>query len=207
MDKYLRQAAEKLATIDSTGSFHEDTVPTLLVLFRQHLEANNLKSRYRITNFYCNWSLHVSLDKGIVQDILQEISDIISDENETNYNDRINEILSMRRLRMELVEILDGIGAKSKLFNSHTGWRAFLKVLLRSLIDKPIERRGTSTLAKFAGKLTLNVPDLTQLEQDYITNNQISSNAVFWQVLVLPMDYTLIGPLVLTEHPEDFDTA
>ena len=205
MDRYLRQAADKLAAIDNTGTFYEDSVLKLFALFRQHLEANNLESRYKITKFYCDWSLHVLLDRGIAQDILHEISDIISDKNETNYNDRINDVLSLRRLRTEIMEILDTIGAKSKLFNSHSGWKALLKVLLKSLIEKPLERRGTITSALFASRLTLCVPELTKLDQDYIIDSQISENTVFWEVLVSPKGFILRGPLALTELLEDFD--
>ena len=157
-------------------------------------------------NFYCNWSLHVRLDKGIVQDIMQEISDIISDEREVDYNDRINRVLSLCQLRREINEILDTIGVKSKLFNSLSGWKTLLKVFLRSLIEKPLVLRRTLTSARIASSLTFRVPDLTNLDQDFITDNQISEQTVFWQVLVLPTGYLLTGPLVLIEFPEDFDT-
>jgi hypothetical protein len=150
----------------------------------------------------------VSLDRGVVQEVLQEISAIISDEKEpilSDRNDRINEALSLGRLRAELIEILGTINADSKLFSSHRGWKAFLGVLLKSLMEKPLERTMPPTSARFAEKLTLRVPNLSNLDQDFVSDNQISEHTVFWEVLVLPTPHTIEGPLVLTEFPEDFD--
>ena len=53
----------------------------------------------------------------------------------------------------------------------------------------------------------LSVPDLSKLDQDFIADSQVSQNTGFWEVLVLPEGWTLTGPLVLTERPEEFNAG
>lgn len=203
--EYLREAACRLAAVDRTGELHEDTIPVVFVLLREHLEVNGLKPQYRVTNLYCNWCLHVRLDRDAgAESVLDELSRILSDDTDPNYNDRICEALSLRQLRQELVHILGTIDVKSGLLSTILGWRALLRVLLRSLVDKPLEQRGCSAYTRWAARLELKVPDLSELDRDYITANQIGRNTVFWQLLVMPRSYTLTGPLVLTERPGDF---
>ena len=104
--------------------------------------------------------------------------------------------------------MMGSIGIRSMLLSSHQGWKVFVGVLLGCLIDQPlIGKDRAPTSGRFAKELALVVADLNGLDQDYIDSEGIGSDAVFWRVLVLPAAYTLIGPLVLTEHPEDFESA
>jgi len=204
MNKYLSDIQRKLAKIAVSGFLPEDTVRVLLDLFRQHLEANGLQLQYRILMFYCNWSLHVRLDKGIVQDILDDISTVLADPSEKAPNDRINEILSLARLRSEIRQVLNSAGIKSVLFDSHQDWKAFLDLLTPALLDKPLVRTRSTSLVVYAVKVDLYEPDLSRLDPEYISACSLREGAVFWRVFAAPKDVTVTGPLVLPERPEEF---
>jgi len=188
-NKYINQVVAKLGAIEQAGAFHEDTVLALFALIRQHLEANGLKQKYWITNFYCNWCLHTSLDRSPAREFLQEISEVVADEKETLLNDRINEIISIPRLRKELVEIVTSVGVSSSLFSKYTGWQAFLRVFLKSLLVKPIQRMDQLVIGKFVQQLILGIPDLSTIGEDYLDQNSIPEGTVFWKVLILPKGY------------------
>jgi hypothetical protein len=201
---YINQVAAKLRAIEQEDAFHEDTVLSLLVLIRQHLETNRLKQKYKITNFYCNWCLHSSLNREPIKEILQEISKVVEDKEEMLLNDRINEIISIQRLRQELVEIVASDGISSSLFSTYRGWQAFLRVMLKSLLNKPIQRTDKPTTGKFVQQLILEIPDISTVDGDYLDQNAISESIVFWKVLILPIGYYVTGPLVMVEHPDSF---
>jgi hypothetical protein len=208
MDRFINQVAVKLKAINRAGAFHEDTALALFALIRQHLEASALKTRYKTTAFYCDWCLHVKLDRSqSVKEFLQQIDDVISDDKEPSLNDKINEIISIQRLRNELVQIADSAGVNSNAFSSRAGWKAFLQVLLTSLIDKPIVRaKGKQATAKrLAAQFVLEIPDLSDVDKEYLDEFAISQGAVFWKIRVLPIGYDLTGPLVVTESPESFE--
>lgn len=203
VDKYLTEAARKLAAIESTGSFHEDTILALMALFRQHIEANNLMAEFRITHFYCNWSLHDQLDRGIVQDILQELSEIVSDLHGTDYNDRVNETLGLTNFRSEVRNMLDTAGIQSSLFNIYRGWIAFSQVLVKSLVGKPLVRKNrVYTTPRVVNTLSLKVSEISKLHPDYVERAGIRENTVFWEAFVLPERVTITGPLVVTASSE-----
>lgn len=47
----------------------------LLIEIRRHIEENNLKAKYSIACFYCDWALHSYLDRNaFAQDALNEIN-------------------------------------------------------------------------------------------------------------------------------------
>jgi len=206
MNKYLSEIQDRLKTVDSTGMLHRDTVRVLFDLFRQHIEENRLQHKYRVLMFYCNWSLHVSLDKGIVQDILDDISAVLADPNEKLHCDRISVILSVARLRAEIRHLLNNAGFTSIMFDSHPDWEKFLSFMSPALLNKPLVRTRPTSLTIYADKLDLHVPDLSLLDPKYVAACSVRDGAVFWRVFAMPKGVTISGPLSLTERPEDFST-
>jgi hypothetical protein len=102
---------------------------------------------------------------------------------------------------------VDSAGVKSNAFSSRSGWKAFLRVLLTSLVDKPIVRikRKQVTSMRFAAQFLLVIPDLSNVDKEYLDEFAISDGTVFWKIMVLPIGYDLTGPLVITEGPESFE--
>ena len=202
MDKYLSQIHQRLGEVDASGVLHQDTVQTILSLFRQHLEANKQKKQYPSLMFYCNWSLHVSLDKGIVQDILDKISAVFVDPHEKDPVATISEILSLRSLRSEIKTILGDAGIRPGLFDTYAGWKAFLGQMVKALLEKPLKRKRNSSIAICAETLELYVcPPGVSLAY---RSPSVTEDTVFWRVWAMPKGVTITGPFQITERPEAF---
>ena len=137
-------------------------------------------------------------------EFFQQIDDAISDGKEMLLNDRINDIISLKQLRDELMQIVGPAGLDSRLFGSRAGWKAFIQVFLKSLIDKPIIRTKLPSAKRLAGQFMLEMPDFSDVDKDYLAENAIHQGAVFWKILILPIGYMLTGPLANTEGPDDF---
>jgi hypothetical protein len=206
-NKYIAQVAAKLLSIEHQHGFHEDSILALFALIRQHLEANDLQEQYKITNFYCNWCLHDSLDRNpVAKETLREISAVIAEENTTSHCDRISEIISIAHLRQELIEIAASVGVRSSLFNKHAGWKLFMQHFIRLVINKPIRRiEDPPTHGRFAQQLILETEDISTIYPDLAAQNSFPEMTVCWKVLVLPKGYYLVGPLAMTEYPSDFE--
>lgn len=205
MDKYIKQVTSKLLEINRLGAFHKDSISAIISLTRQHLESNYLKKKYKITAFYCDWCLHSELNRNPTADLfLYQIDAIILDGEESALNDEINKIIPFHFLRKELIDICNEAGIRSILFSSYEGWRFFLLSLLEQLVDKPLVRQKKPISGKFALEFMLKVPDLPNINKAYLVQNAIDQNSVFWDVLVFPIGYSLSGPLVITEGPNDF---
>jgi hypothetical protein len=205
VDRFIKQVTIKLKAIDRDGAFHEDTVVSLFALIRQHLEANHLKDQYKVTAFYCDWCLHTMLDRSpALVEFFQRIDDAIADGKEVFLTDRINDIISLKQLRNELIQIVAPVVADSRLLNSHAGWNAFIRVFLNSLIEKPIVRIRQTSAKRFARQFMLEVPDLSNVDREYLDATAIHQGAVFWKIQVLPTGYFLTGPLANTEGPQNF---
>jgi hypothetical protein len=201
---FINLVASKLKALEQEDAFREDAVLAILVQIRKHLEANSLKQKYKITNFYCNWCLHPILDRNPEEEILKEISKVVEDGEETLLNDRINEIIPTQRLRKELVEIVASVGVNSSLFSSYRGWQSFLRVLIKLLLNIPILRTDKPVTGKYVQQLILETPDISTVDGDYLAQNAISETTVFWKVLILPIGYYVTGPLALVEPPDSF---
>ena len=81
MNIYIRKIIDRLNAIESTGTVSEDQAIAILVFLRQHLEEAGLKERHGTTKFYCDWTLHVSLDRSkSAESTLNNIFRFLDDE-------------------------------------------------------------------------------------------------------------------------------
>ena len=202
MDIYIRKIIDRLIEIESTGLVSEDQAVAIIGFLRQHLEDADLKANYKIATFYCNWSLHVSLDNRGVQDILDEIFEVLDDESQ-NLNDRVSEILSLSTLRREFNDILRAAGVVTTVFDSRTTWKRFVSRLLGVILDKPLRRRKPCE-SDDVGELYLAPPDVKKLDKEYVAKHQIQDVTVFWFIRRLPVGSLYMGPLALTEFASNF---
>jgi hypothetical protein len=216
MNRYIKEITSKLQEIERTHAFHKDTVLAILALVRQHLEANRLQSTYKVTNFFCNWCLHTSLDRDpMVEDIFQQIDDLLCDSKKASPNDKINEFIALQQLRAELLQIV-GSNSGSCILNTWAGWKAFAQTLQKSLLDKPLLRKGKPAVNRRVAQLILVIPDISDMPKDYVDQYSIFPNTPFWEIRVLPKHsplpssydltktYTITGPLMIPERREDF---
>ncbi len=182
--KHLDEIILRLRDISEPSSveIHKDWVQVVMSQFRQHVEALNIKDNYRVLIFYCNWNLHSELDKGIVQDFLKSISDVICDEKSGNPADRISEILSMTQLRKEIIDILGKGGIEAVIFEIDSNWKSFTELMFPFLLNKPLRR-----------KRTINTPH-------WVESLELYDNAgkLFWRIQVMPENKEFVGPVLRT---------
>jgi hypothetical protein len=203
MNIYTNKIIGRLVEIQATGMVSEDQAIAILVFLRQHLEQEGLKN-YGITKFYCDWVLHVSLERGLVRNILDDIFKALDVERRYT-NDRVCEILKMKNLRSEINEILRNEGIVTKVFDSKTIWTLFVRKLLGVVLEKPLKRNDLKPSASsHVSELVLFAPHLEPPEQDYVRQYNLKGGEVFWRIKRLPEDEIYEGPLMLTEFPTDF---
>jgi hypothetical protein len=203
MNIYIFKLIDRLVEIEATGTVTEDQAISILVFLRQHIELAGLQQKYAVTRFYCDWTLHVVLDRKPAEKVLDEIFRILDDES-LNINDRVCEILAMKSLRQEINEIIRDEGIITKAFNSRTIWTRFVSRLLGLVLEKPL-RRNKPSESSHVSELTLVAPDVKELDGDYVRNLKLKDGAVFWSIRRLPEDRIYKGPLVFTEFAPDFE--
>jgi hypothetical protein len=141
MTQYLDEILNRLRRLaeHQTTTISKDWVLVMMSQFRQHLEARGAGEKYPTLMFYCNWNLHKDLNRGIVQDILEKISIVITDEKTGHPADRISEILSLSNLNLEIKKLLEtDAGIKSGIFDIKENWVAFTEIMFPFLLNKPL---------------------------------------------------------------------
>ncbi len=185
MTQHLAEILSRLKVLANhqTTQIHKDWVQVVLSQFRQHLEATGTKNKYPILMFYCNWNLHKELNKGIVQDILEKIGVVISDESTGHPSDRIAEILGLTNLRLEIIKLLENdAGVKTGVFDSNENWIAFTGLMFPFILNKPLV--GTRAPKTHHWVKSLELYD--------------NKGKLFWRITVSPGDASFTGPLMRT---------
>ena len=201
-NKYLFQASDIIKAINVNPNLLEHKVVELIVLVREHLEVNRLRDM-ETTYFFCNWTLHGEIDRNPFAKIILKNINASVYKDMPNINDQINEVLSVKKFRKELVEIFQRVRVSSFLLNTKAGWESFLGVCLKSWIEKPLK------LKKVEGKICvsefwLEITNISSLDKNYVAEFNIKPNSVFWVARIFPRNYLLKGPLVLTEPDSSF---
>ncbi len=188
MTQYLEEILSRLKVLadHQTIEIHKDWVQVILSQFRQHLEALGSGSKYPILMFYCNWNLHKDLDKGVVQDFLEKMSVVIIDESAGHPADRISEILSLSKLRLEITKVLESdAGIKSGVFSIKENWVVFTELMFPFILNKPLIRTRKPITHHWVETLEL-----------YDNNGKL-----FWRINTSPGGLMFNGPLMRTEQP------
>ena len=185
MTQHLAEILNRLKILANhqTTEIHKDWVQVILSQFRQHLEASSKERKYPTLMFYCNWNLHKDLNRGVVQDILENISKVITDEKTGHPTDRISEILSLSNLRLETINILEADAAiKSGVFDIKENWIAFTELMFPFILNKPLVRTRNPKIHHWVESLEL----------------YDNEGKLFWKIKVSPGDSTFSGPLMRT---------
>ncbi len=187
MSQHLKEIIKRLKILadHQTTEIHKDWVQVILSQFRQHLEAMETKNEYPILMFHCNWNLHKELNKGVVQDFLEEISVVIVDESTGHPADRISEILSLSKLRLEINKVLEAdAGIKSGVFDSNKNWIAFTELMFPFILNKPLTNTRQPKTPHWVESLELYDND----------------GKLFWKIKTLPGGSIFTGPLLRTQE-------
>lgn len=133
---YLTKIEKRLKDLVEKPTINGDWVFVTMALFRQHIEAANLKSSHRHLNFYCNWLVHDSLGHKYAQELLKKISVVLIDPTTGHPSDRIAEIL-FKDFRENIRQILSP--RQAGIFEGYTDWKSFCELMWQFLLDKPLQ--------------------------------------------------------------------
>ncbi len=218
---HLEEIKRRIEEIEKTGNSTRDDIRLILVDLRLHLESLNWSRKYRELMFYCNWSLHNKLDRGIVQEFLKKIAEVTTQEGDEDPSKQISEIISTARLRLQIIEILQKAGISTLLFDNQQNWKNFFDRLLPFLIERPLQYKKGNWLArlfKWIQKLRKEVAkeetyirSFSLLEAKSLVTDHplrkgpnLKPSHCFWRITVMPFDETFEGPLYYTEDRSAF---
>lgn len=137
--KKIRKIAE------GTDIQSESEVSHLMSLFRKIIEhlSENERGKYFILRFFCDWTLHIKIERSIAgMEILNRLNEILVEAKKEQDNNviktKIFEAVSFDGLRNEMSELLCNLGLSNNL-TSNNQWRRFLGLLTEIILDCPIK--------------------------------------------------------------------
>ncbi len=120
------------------GILAEEDVVYLMVKIRKLLERKNLKAEYPVLLFYCDWSLHASMDRRGARDMLSTI-DALVDSYRTRGDqravDEVANLLSLRMLREEICRLLAGCHVPDDAIRDEEAWARFRAQFVANIAD------------------------------------------------------------------------
>lgn len=136
-----------------------DTEPKALYLLaeiRKYLEGCNRKEKDKYPNlyFYCDWVLHVEMDRTPAKKILNRFKSIFSGVNDLKEISKIfikqeRNFYSFVDLKEELRSFLEINSLSTELLKNGRKWFKFKKLLVEILMDCPLVNKGGS-VSKFS---------------------------------------------------------
>lgn len=120
----------------------ESEVLHLMTLTRKYLEYpdQELKDKFLTLKFFCDWALHISIDRSIpALEILVKLNDVIVELKQTPNNDllmqRVTKIVSFPLLKTELHKFFLVLGIEDKLTTDTYKWGNFLERFIEIILD------------------------------------------------------------------------
>lgn len=119
---------------------HADVLHTLRQA-RFVLEQDKpLKQTLPTLSLYCDWAQHVQLDRNEHGwAVLERLDAVMTSDGHPNFQMAMQQALQLDKLQTELGDLLNRVGASTRLVTQRDNWLGFLFVLLSDLCDRPIE--------------------------------------------------------------------
>jgi hypothetical protein len=143
----MRPAVEQkiinLASPERMLSEHE--VSHLMTLCRKYLEHTRQEpERFPILKFFCDWSLHISIDRSLAgMEILRRLNDTLVEVAPIPDSDlimnRLTAVVSFQRLRREMGDLFQRIGVANSLEKDQRRWMNFARQLIEIIRDCTLE--------------------------------------------------------------------
>ena len=145
---------------------------------RKALEHHNLKEKFPVINFYCNWALHTEIDKtSSIYDLLLKIEQSILSK---NYDiGPIMSIANFENFRKEIKIFLNNFKIVDP-FSDTKYWINYRKFFVRILIDSPLNLtpKDFKEIRKFSFIKTNNENDV-DFQIDFENHYSIKSSWTF----------------------------
>jgi hypothetical protein len=138
----------------------EKTVLYVLAEIRKILEHDELlRATLPTLQFYCNWALHVRLDKAFAKQFIQRVSPLLTFKGNWTAEQfaDLHGLLTLQRFRDELKAFLTECAIDASVCEDEN-WVCFLKLYSRVVQDSELVMKGTS---EPAGALKLAIESVT----------------------------------------------
>ena len=141
---------EKIKAILQKHPYTESQICHLMVLIRKRIEhiPKDEQKKYQILKFFCDWVLHVKIDRSeISKNILKTIRQCIN-ESEKRLHDldfqeksrnKIREAISIEKLYNEMLLFFKQFNLPLKPISNLTIWQKILKLLKVIIRDCPLQ--------------------------------------------------------------------
>ena len=135
---------QKLITELSKDIKDECQVVFILSRIRKILDMKNEKSKYKLLNFYCNWSLHVNLTHTKTTQVLSDMFDQFIDCSESANNiarkmkSNHADFFKLNDFKDELKKFFEDYDLPLRLFNEKISWNVFIKLILEIIEECPV---------------------------------------------------------------------
>lgn len=123
----------------------ERDVAHIMSLCRKYIEqlSDDEKNKLNILKFFCDWTLHHLIDRASSAfEVIKEVNSAIYDLKLIPDNDliinRITEIVSFSKLRIELKRFFNTIGIEDVLTKSDGSWNKFVNNYIKIVLDVPL---------------------------------------------------------------------
>ena len=132
--------------VEGAGIQSESEVSHLMSLFRKIIEhlPENERRKYFILRFFCDWTLHIKIERSIAGiEILNRLNEILVEVKDATDNNviitKIFEAVSFGSLCNEMSNLLNHLGLPSNLTLERNQWRQFLGFLVEIILDCPLK--------------------------------------------------------------------
>jgi hypothetical protein len=187
----------------------ESEVSHLMALFRKRLEHMPREDRgnYPVLKFFCNWVLHITLDRSLEgMAILKRINDILF-ECAADHTDlvraKVTEAISFRHLRREMRTLLGYLQTEPVIVDDQAQWENFALKLIEIVRDcelvfgENMAREARALYAAVTAKPLSNrswVVAVSMLEVDYgeLTGGTVSKKLFCLHVLMSDTTHIMI---------------
>ena len=121
----------------------------LLAEIRKYIDrcGQKEKSNYPNLYFYCNWVLHIKMERTPAKTILNRFESILSNTNNLKeisniFKKQESDFYSFADLKKELLSFLKVNNLPTKLLENNNKWFKFKKLLIEILMDCPLVNEG-----------------------------------------------------------------
>lgn len=136
----------------------EADIAYILVLIRKILDTDSkLKDKYIILYFYCNWSLHIEIDRiSHIEKVKEMINEFIKDNARSNF-------LDLNNFGKDFIDFLKEFEIdKNSIYGNTNSILLFTNLIRKLLVDSPL-------IIKNKGGFKVTITDSNYKEDSKIT--------------------------------------
>jgi len=213
----MKQLLLELQKTYNSDKLTKSDLVNSMVNVRLIIENKKYQNTYKILNLYCNWILHNQISGSVTAfRILEELTDSMIAHNKGLpnvkwINDAIIEGMRLHRFQAEILDFAKEFDINLKTFENLEFWKVFGRILLSTLIERPLKFPKNLTnpkVKKIYDSIVQKANDSGCLVNGVIAISFVNiNNQIHWKINTLDpknkyMD--IIGPMsVITQKMVD----